>query len=304
MKKWLKVVLITAGTLLLLGTGLLLAAFAMLGFDIARIHDHLAEQNQYEGRTYSLSAADVRVLEISARNHAIVLEDYEGDAVRIEYANNANVRFDELREGDRMILRQQSHTQSGWRSFFRVSYFDYAAEIRVYVPKDALLTAYFNSTNGGINVRGAAFRELRLDTQNGKLHVTSVTCEGEIRLKTSNGALDIAQVRASGLTGETSNGQLRADSVTCGGEIQLKTSNGAVSFSKLEGTRVALHSSNGAITGQADFNAFTVTARTSNASLRLGASSSAHGGTLTEGTGAAAMELRTSNGRIDVQRAQ
>ena len=156
------------------------------------------------------------------------------------------------------------------------------ANIRLVVPAHASIEAH--TSNGPVTVTGIT-GDGDLETSNGKITIDGVT--GTFNTSTSNGGVKITNSTGEFIA-ETSNGRIEfSGSFSAGSENEFSTSNGSINISFTDEPNVELD------------------ARTSNGNVNsdrpiLAATTKRNHLVGKYGDGSASLELRTSNGSIDV----
>ncbi len=164
----------------------------------------------------------------------------------------------------------------------------YTVDINVYVPASAeFASAHIITVNGDIKLSTIETESLTLTTTNGKVQATGITAHS-LTLTTTNGSLDFTCSSCISVVASTTNGGITGNliSLSLTGSYTLTTTNGGISL--------ALPAS-----GSFRLSANTVNGGISVSGLGLTAQTS-HSLTATVGTGAASVNLTTTNGSISV----
>jgi DUF4097 and DUF4098 domain-containing protein YvlB len=233
--------------------------------------------------SYPLSPGSRVTLE--SFNGSVAIEAWDRDEVHIKgtrYAATeemlAELKTDVVNEAG--AIRIRSVRPSGWH--WRTGGVSYVIQ----VPRRSTLTRIATS-NGSITLTGTE-GDATLVSSNGRAVVTGV--KGKLEVTTSNGRIEISS-HAGAAHLKTSNGRIKVEGTN--GPLDAQTSNGRIEaqLGQLEaGSAVRLATSNGGIDlSLARIHDNEVSARTSNSGiqLRLPADANAH------------LKAATSNGRID-----
>lgn len=254
----------------------------------------------------------IQRLSVEDGNAPIDLKPSADGSTRIEYTETRFVKYEITREGDELHVTMRDSRK--WYDF--IDFRDSGRRLAIYVP-ESLVEVNLRTSNGGVTMEAPqVFRSLDIRSSNGRIRLTGANVLGSALLKTSNGGIDISDaVFNEMLTLNTSNGELSLDNVelqtaeigTSNSRIRLDdvdvavwlhaaTSNGGIHLSRLttQTGSLTLNTSNGPVEGSiaSPRDIFAITSKTSNADNNLPSS--------WEG-GPAKLDIRTSNGRIQIE---
>nr|WP_246865569.1 DUF4097 family beta strand repeat-containing protein [Cryobacterium sp. BB307] len=125
------------------------------------------------------------------------------------------------------------------------------------------------------------------ETSNGRIELSHVA---DVDVRTSNGRVELNDVTGT-VSARTSNGRISGEGLQ--GDTSVETSNGAIELELETAQNVSATTSNGSISLTVPEDSYDVTAETSNGSANIGVPD--------EDGGQFQLELRTSNGSIDVR---
>jgi|GEM_PF-4372829 len=129
-------------------------------------------------------------------------------------------------------------------------------------------------TNGKITLNRVSAGNIHVSSTNGKLDLSDIISRGEAAFKSTNGSVTAVNIAADTLEMHTTNGKISAEHIKVSAKLDISSTNGAIV---------------GSVIGRpADF---TVDARTVNGKNNLKG---------VTGGGAKALNLRTTNGKIDI----
>lgn len=288
MKKWTKVLCITAASLI--GVGLL---FLICGIFLG------AESGVYlqkggvklikagEPFTYeNLNIEKVQNVSIDVENAKVELKPAAGNTygMQVSLSSGENVPDITIDNGE-MKVEQKAKFR-----FFQIG-FDFwglfhphANIVTIYVPEKAELSSLrLHTSNGAIETETAfTTQTVDIDTSNGKIDITGLTCKQKAQIKTSNGAIHC-------------DGDFN-------GETDIKTSNGRIGVSGIYRGEITCKTSNGAIEFQTNLpeKAYNIETETSNGSIRVNGDKVGDDYEKHSQEAAHELWLKTSNGSISV----
>lgn len=235
MKKWTKVLCITAASLI--GVGLL---FLICGILLGAESGVYLEKGGLklikagEPFTYeNLNIEKVQNVYIDVGNAKVELKPSTGNTYGLQVSlssgeNTPDIHTDngEIRVEQKSKLRLFQIGFNFWELFN-----PHSNVVTIYVPEKAELSSIKIYTSNGAIETETAFttRTVDIDTSNGKIDITGLICKEKTQIKTSNGAVHCDGVFDGETNIKTSNGRINASGIYRG-EITCKTSNGAIEF--------------------------------------------------------------------------
>ena len=193
MKKTVKV----AVAVLIVGVVVMLAGFAMAGFDL----NALASGGALVSRQYE-AEGDVTELVVADRNADIVITPSEDGKVRLTCWENEEAAYD-IREQDGMLyiekVEQQQNGLGAWFGFHQ------SGKLEVEVPAGVALD--ISNDNGAVQVDGGAgisFPTVTIATDNAPIELRGAQV-GAISLRNDNDSVTVENVTAETLNAETDN---------------------------------------------------------------------------------------------------
>lgn len=265
---------------------------------------HVTDQLE---RTFT--AASTQQITVRSSNGRITYEPWDGDDIRIEattrvsaltsgwaerLGSGVNVEF--AHNGGQ--VRAEVQRRGGWFLFGNVG-----VHFLVRVPHDWSGEVALTSSNGAITARDLV-GDATLRTSNGAIVVEGHT--GALEVRTSNGRIDMTGSDGT-VQVQTSNGAIRITDATLSGTGRVRTSNGSVTFEArlVEGAAYDVTTSNGPVTIVLTEPDVALDMKTSNGGIHLQTEVSVSrvdrkhvSGRI--GTGASALNVRTSNGSISL----
>lgn len=277
---------IIAAMLLITGVVLSFIAFAITGFRA----DRLSSQGESTSATY-ISKTDIKNIVIDDSNTAVTVVTSPDDKIHVTYYTNDKQKYS-ISETDSATLEVTKVSNYKWYDYiFNIQFNSY--DLTIAIPSDYQGDFNADTSNGGVYIQKAHFKNLDIDTSNGRIELENIKADS-FRCKSSNARIILNQIDiSSGIDCQTSNGKIelgrvKADSIRC------KSSNAQILLEQVD-VRSALNcdTSNGRIEGmvvgkQSDFS---ITSDTSNGSNSLPKRT-------TEGS--KSMIMDTSNAKINI----
>ena len=159
------------------------------------------------------------------------------------------------------------------------------------------------TTNANISISGTHLNsDAELTTSNSRIDMTQVSLNSHINMKTTNGSINLTAVDSDGdIVAETSNGRVELTNVTTTGDLDISSSNANIIFEDTVFNNGEIETTNSRVTvnGLHDHEDYRFVTRTSNGSTIIGGTSLGSGSN-TFGNGERLLEIRTSNGSIEV----
>ncbi|MEG1874597.1 MAG: DUF4097 family beta strand repeat-containing protein [Angelakisella sp.] len=308
------------------GSAIFFLAFALGGFDIAR----LSTQPPYLEKQF-VSAAAVEQIRIDDSNMPLTFGVSPDSRVHVTYYENEK-EFYQIQDGSTLSFAKMTHW-AWYDHFFNFTLQE--TKMTILVPKNYRGSITAKTANGAIEVQELAAQELRLRTSNGQVNANSLRVGGLCSVESSNGQVTLSDLQAAGklevhssngailgsgwsaqamaisstngrielenaaaqqsIAIDTSNGAIILQNVTAQNAIDAQTFNDAIHLNELAaGQGLTLTSSNGAIMGSivGRLSDFTGSVRTSNSESNLPE---------TMVGGAKQLEVHTSNGAIQIE---
>ena len=285
-----KITLLVASCILLLGIVLGVIGIAMGGIDSFLQGGSFMDSN-YHTEQFEAPASQVTSIVITDQDSEVILRASTDDMVRVYYAVSDRRPFDVTLQdgaltGTRSDLRK-------WYNYISFGLYTDSYTTIVEVPASFTGDITLHSTNGKITAGGTDIAgALSLRTTNGSVDLDGLQVRDGITVETTNGRIHADNLTTASLRCTSSNGQLHI-AATVSESVALETSNGAIQLDLYgEPGSITARSSNGKIAGQIHANqaAYRVTAQTSNGNCNLDDTD----------TGSKTLELRTTNGEINV----
>lgn len=236
MKKTVKV----AVAVLIVGVVVMLAGFAMAGFDL----NALASGGTLVSRQYE-AEGDVTELVVADRNADIIITPSEDGKVRLTCWENEEATYD-IREQDGMLyiekVEQQQNGLGAWFGFHQ------SGKLEVELPAGVALD--ISNDNGAVQVDGGdasiSFPTVTIATDNAPIELRGAQV-GAISLRNDNDSVTVENVIAETLNAETDNAPITLNGVQAG-TITLSTGNDNVRMESVEADALEAVTDNGDVT--------------------------------------------------------
>ena len=235
MKKTVKV----AVAVLIVGVVVMLAGFAMAGFDL----NALASGGALVSRQYE-AEGDVTELVVADRNADIIITPSEDGKVRLTCWENEEAAYDIREEGGRLYIEKIEQRQNGLGAWFG---FHLNGKLEIELPAGAHVD--ISNGNGAVRVDGGdgvSFPTVTIATDNGPIAVRNVSA-GAVALGTDNDSVTVENMSADTLRVETDNGSIDLNGVQAD-DISLRTGNDNVRMEGVEADALEAVTDNGDVT--------------------------------------------------------
>lgn len=235
MKKTVKV----AVAVLIVGVVVMLAGFAMAGFDL----NALASGGALVSRQYE-AEGDVTELVVADRNADIIITPSEDGKARLTCWENEEAAYDIREEGGRLYIEKIEQRQNGLGAWFG---FHLNGKLEIELPAGAHVD--ISNGNGAVRVDGGdgvSFPTVTIATDNGPIAVRNVS-SGAVALGTDNDSVTVENMSADTLRVETDNGSIDLNGVQAD-DISLRTGNDNVRMEGVEADALEAVTDNGDVT--------------------------------------------------------
>lgn len=251
MKKYQKVLLVTAGCLTLAGGIVMVTGLAMggsLGLKLTSKGIYTAnDQGKYIEESKDLK--EIKNLEISAGYGNIYIE--EGDSFRLEYGYDDMFVIPEYKSENGKVsfnlknVQQNGISLIGIGDFYNQKQQDY---IKVILPKDIELDQLkVNADYGELSLNQADIKKLIIEGDSGNTSITNVNMD-EMDLDLDYGKLEMENcvVPKLMIDNETSSSDMKLKNITSK-NVEIRTDYGNISIDEMKADQVEIANSNGSV---------------------------------------------------------
>lgn len=251
-------------------------------------------RNSYGEETFTQRHFDAgKITDVYAKdinNHVEIVSSNE-DTVSITYFDSEKEHYNISVSGGRLSVAYEE--KRPWYMYlFNWNMKTYT--LTLHVPESMLTTLNAATTNGNLTFSGVqAAGSIQGKCTNGKITLNRIAAE-RINISSTNGKVELTNINThSDATFTSTNGAVTATNITAD-SLDLHTTNGKITTARVNvKTKLDISSTNGAIAGSIIGQAadFTISAHTTNGKNNL---------KNLAGGGAKALNLRTTNGKIDI----
>ena len=272
MRKAVKVWLIVAAILLVLGGMLFGGGMMLLGWDFTKLSTDVLETNIYE-LTEDFDRVSITV---DTADIVFVPTDGEAKVVCREWENGKHTVFT---ENGTLTVKIQERPK--WYETIGIHFS--SPKITVYLPKteyselcvvgstgDVTLSDGFDfegvdirSDTGDISIENCSAGNVSLKVFTGDVTLSGVKCRGQMTVRVSTGDTKLTDVTCESFTSSGNTGDLRLKDVIASDSFSIERTTGDVVFDSCDAARITVEVDTGDVTG----------------SLRTGKSFSAHSNT-------------------------
>lgn len=104
-------------------------------------------------------------------------------------------------------------------------------------------------TTGSVNINGLSADSITCKTTTGKIAISDAVCSGTIKADVSTGMVKLMGISCAGLSSEGSTGKVYLKDVIASGNFNIKRSTGDVEFSRCDASEIVIRTSTGDIEG-------------------------------------------------------
>lgn len=281
----------------------------------------------------NFSLHQISTIKTNIDNRSIIIEETTDNEIRVEYSTSEKNKVECSVSGSELSI----DSVSAFRFFsFDWLYFPKkSTKVIISVPSSykgsfdldtsnasiqvngfkSLKDVVLKSSNGKIEFKNASCETLSCKTTNSSITLSDVNCDGKVYTKSSNGTITLNNVSAkdeietdtsngritftncssdSDITATSSNGAIELENVVSQRLLYAKTSNGAIRISEIDGKTIRLKAGNSSIRGDVagKMSDYSIISDTSNGKNNL-----PNG---TKGSGGKTLDVKTSNGSIEI----
>ncbi len=216
MKKAKKIWLITAASLLVLGSVIFTAVMTVLNWDFTKL-----STSEYETNTHKLPEA-FRDISIESSTADITFVPTENAEYSVECFEQKNLKHSVTVENGKLVIRVEDTRK--WYHFVGLG-FD-SPKITVYLPRGAYGDLTIDSDTGDVEIP-SDFSFTRMDISEDTGDVRSfASVSGAVRIYTSTGRVRLSNVTVGSMDLKTSTGNVIASDIICMGDISVTVSTG------------------------------------------------------------------------------
>lgn len=256
----------------------------------------------YEKKVLTVPADQLRAVRLTAGDMPVRVLGCEGNDAVLTYYTSPDDPYDAGVEDGTLILRRLERHRGPGRFMMTMLggmvrlWNKSCPTVELQLPAGALVDLSAHTSNASVKAEGlASLCNVEIKSSNGRIELKDIACK-DLNAATSNARLTLDSVRSKqGFRAAASNGRIEGQKLMGGQDIVLVTSNGRILLEdSLAKGSISLTTSNGPLEIWRS-DAAAVSLRTSNASVR---------GTLPGPQTAWAIQSATSNGRNSLPNGQ
>ncbi|MGI6770949.1 MAG: DUF4097 domain-containing protein [Acholeplasmataceae bacterium] len=254
MKKGIKISLIIATILVILGLGMTITVLAVNNFDYETLNfgGKIETKEALLNEDFNNININVDTMEISF----IKTSDATG---KIIYDQRVNTNFEISVAAGTLNVRQTNIR----KFFFFTGFFFKKTKMDIYLPKDTYNNLILNTATGHINIpKEFTFDKINIDSETGNINLFAKA--NEISIETETGRVHLKDINANNIVIETSTGSHTLENVNVTNLIKLKIETGRVTLNNVKMDNLRVNSSTGRVyltnviaSGRFDINAGT-----------------------------------------------
>ena len=254
-----KILLIVAAVLTVVGVVIFTVAFAILGFDIAKL-----STQKYEFNTYTLNE-DFNSIKINTETASVILAESDSDECKIECVEREKMKHSaEVREGTLVIDVENTKK---WYDYIGSNFGN--ETVTVYLPKAVYASLTVNADTGSVEIpKMFSFESvcvkvdtgligcyaevsdsIELQTATGSIRAENSTPDGEVKIKTATGSIKIADIRCNRLSAESHTGSIDLTNTIAADNMTINCATGNVRLDSCDANEIKVATHTGSIVG-------------------------------------------------------
>ncbi len=236
MKKAVKILLITAVSLIVIGAAAFCIVMTANGWDFSKLGSGKMETNTYE------VSEDVRAISIRSETEDIIFcPSADGKCSVVCYENEKAKHVVKVQDGTLAISINDTRAWYDYIALFNIG----SPTITVYLPETEYESLFIEESTGEITVpKDFAFGSIKLTVSTGDVDCRA-SSEGLLSIHTSTGDISLADLSAGELDLSVSTGRVELQSITCDGTVGLSVSTGKADFTDVSCEKLSSTGSTG-----------------------------------------------------------
>ncbi|SCW35346.1 Putative adhesin [Ruminococcaceae bacterium YRB3002] len=250
MSKVTKVILITAGSLILLGIILTVIGFAVLSNTAKKATSKVEYTHKEEVIT-----EDIRNLNINEISENVEIRPSENGEIKVDYYDADNYMHQIETKGDTLEISVKTYSDDSpwWKRFsFHIDIDGIMTESKdhptvIYLPEDSFGKLNITNISGDVKIpENYSFDDVTIETTSGDVWSYCVAT-GNTNIASVSGELDIRNIKASGLKVDTTSGNVTMNGCKVSDKIDIDTISGEVSLTDVESGHTKIETISGDI---------------------------------------------------------
>ncbi len=235
MNKKMKLSLIVATALILLGGIIFTSAMAAHGWDFTKLTTVKYESNSY---VFDESVENVSVISNTAD---IVISKSSDGKIKVEtYLIEDDNHTVEIVDGTLTIKRKGGFR---WMAFMGINFKQ--PRITVYLPEEAYASLNIESDTSDVKISsGITFKDVLVKVSTGDVKCYA-SANGELKIKATTGNVRLDDITAGSINITTSTGNIKLSKVLCIGDLKAKMSTGDAVFTSVNCKNLTINGDTG-----------------------------------------------------------
>lgn len=222
MNRKLKISLIIAVSLLIIGGSMFAGALAVNNWDFKNL-----STVKYQNSTYEIDEEFYNI-SIKTETDDIVFKKAEDKKCKVEFFEDAKIKHSAIVEGDTLTIEETDNRT--WLDYIQFLNFG-STKITVYLPTDSYDTLNIQTNTGDINIpRGFDFKNLKIEGSTSDVLLKASISKGA-EIKVSTGDIKIDGAKFGELKTSVTTGDTTLKNIDCEGEIWVDVSTGYIKMS-------------------------------------------------------------------------
>ena len=216
MSKTIKIWLIVAVVLMLIGCIMFAGVMARLNWNFASLSNDQHETNEYQ------LSEDFRSISIVADTADIVFVPSENTTSRVVCYEQANQKHSVTVKDDVLVIEVVDERK--WYEYIGFNFGD--SKLTVYLPEGEYGALSIESDTGDVEISNDfQFESVEISEHTGDV-TNYASASGEMKIKTTTGDIRVEDVSAGALALSVSTGRVTASNITCAGDVTVNVSTG------------------------------------------------------------------------------
>ncbi len=247
MKKAIKITILIAVGLVVLGLGMVFVSVAAGGFDIRNV----VKTRTYVEKTYEVTE-DFENLQLDFSSNDLQVLPSENGKMKLVCYESDNITYDVKVENKTLVIEEKIDTTIGSIFNFEFNFEDQTNKL--YLPKDQYKDFELNLNSGDFTSNESfTFRDVNLDVSSGDVYLSDLIAR-DLFVDCSSGDVGLSGVSVENLTANVSSGRIDIENTYVNKILKMKSSSGSASLIKTQCTEADIRVGSGSIE-VADFTA-------------------------------------------------
>ena len=277
MKMSVKISLIVAASLVVLGVAIFVIAMSINGWDFKKLSGGGLESKTYEeiGEFSNISVTttieDIEFMPFDGENCKVVCTERNKVSYSVAVANQTL----EIKRQDDRAWYEKLFNFGDEKMIVYLPNAEYSALSIVCstgdiaIPKDFSFESIdvklstgdiecfasaknlikITASTGNIDIENLTVGALDLSVTTGKISIQSVNCNGEVKIGVSTGDTELSSLTCTDLISSGNTGDIELDNVIVSGEINIERSTGDVEFKRCDAAKIVVETDTGDVKG-------------------------------------------------------